>query len=100
MATAESGSAGADGATLSADAVTETLTVALAELGIGADQVQPGARLRDDLELDSTEIVQVSLELTRHLGVKVKLEDAADLTLSEVCDLVLRTAGATPADRR
>jgi acyl carrier protein len=82
---------------LSLEVVRRQLDAALAELGLGADQVEASSRLREDLELDSTEIVQISLELGRHLGVKVKLEDAADLTVSEVCDLVLRTAGSGSA---
>ena len=84
---------------LSPEIVRQRLDAALAELGLGADQVESGSKLREDLELDSTEIVQISLELTRHLGVKVKLEDAADLTISEVCDLVLHTAAGGGAAR-
>jgi len=96
MATAEN----TKPADLPMDAIREALLAALADLGIGAEQAVPDARLRDDLELDSTEIVQISLDLTRRLGVKVKLEDAADLTLAEVGDLVRRTAGTPAAGRR
>jgi acyl carrier protein len=60
----------------------------LIELGIDEDAITADARLREDLELDSTEIVQVSLELTRHCGTRIKLESDSDPSFREVCDLV------------
>ena len=93
MATAEN---------LTTGTVMEALHTALGELGIEAEQAVPDATLRDDLELDSTEVVQISLELTRRLGFKVRLEDQPDLTLAEIGEYVVRvgTGVAEPAAER
>lgn len=72
--------------------VAAALHRALGELGIDEADITPGARLREDLELDSTEIVQVSLDLTRLSGTKVKLEADTDYTVEEVVALVVAQA--------
>lgn len=74
------------------DDVLAVLGTVLAELGVEAAAVTPAARLRADLELDSTELVQVALELTRHFGVRVKLAAKDDLTLAQVCRLTVEAA--------
>jgi acyl carrier protein len=76
------------------DDVLVVLVAALEDLGIDAAEVTPTARMRADLELDSTELVQVALELTRHFGVKVKLSAKDDLTVSQVCGLPVEAAAA------
>lgn len=93
MATAEN---------LTPGTVMDALHTALGELGIDADQAVADATLRDDLELDSTEVVQISLELTRRLGFKVRLEDQPDLTLAEIGEYVVRVGAGTaePAAER
>jgi acyl carrier protein len=48
-----------------------------------------------DLQLDSTETVEISLGLKRRLGVNIKLESRKDITLAEVGDIDKATA-ATP----
>jgi 2-polyprenyl-3-methyl-5-hydroxy-6-metoxy-1,4-benzoquinol methylase/acyl carrier protein len=71
-----------------------TLRSILLGLGIPEDDLTEDARLKADLELDSTEAVEVTLELKRRLGVAVKLD--SDLSLRDICDLVER-APATSA---
>ncbi|MFH8404382.1 acyl carrier protein [Streptomyces sp. NPDC018019] len=61
---------------------------AICALGFESEQVEPGTRLLGDLELDSTELVEVSLQLQRDLGIEVKLELADDLTVADACRLV------------
>ena len=78
------------------DDVLAVVLAALAELGIEAAAVTTDARLRADLELDSTELVQLSLELTRHVGVAVRLSAKDDLTVAQVCRLALEAAAASP----
>lgn len=72
-----------------AAAVGRAVLEILVELGIEADDVTPGARLRGDLELDSTETVEVTLELKRRLDVDVQLESGEDITVDGVCARVL-----------
>jgi acyl carrier protein len=62
----------------------ETVRKAIAALGIPEEEITPAARLRGELELDSTELVEVSLELKRQLGVEVTLELADDMTVADV----------------
>ena len=75
------------------DQVADALAGSLAELGIDASAIHPDVRLREDLELDSTEMVQVSLDLTRRLGVRVRLAPGANDTFQDACDAVAREAG-------
>ncbi|MBE9170030.1 acyl carrier protein [Pleurocapsales cyanobacterium LEGE 06147] len=65
-----------------------TLKEILRELGISPEFIQPNSLLYQDLQLDSTEIVEISLALKRKLGIKVKLETRQDKTLAEVCSLI------------
>ncbi len=60
----------------------------LEELGIPADSIKPGSFLYKDLQLDSTEVVEVSLALKRQFDVRVKLETRQDKTLAELCTLI------------
>ena len=76
------------------DSVDAALRSALIELGIADDDITDKARLRGDLELDSTEMVQVSLEMGRHCGSKIKLESNVDYSFSDVCVLVTTASAA------
>ncbi|MDV3347341.1 acyl carrier protein [Leptolyngbyaceae cyanobacterium CCMR0082] len=60
----------------------------LYELGIPTDELNPDSFLYKDLQLDSTEIVEVAVVLKQKFGVRIKLEGRRDKTLSEVCDLI------------
>jgi acyl carrier protein len=74
----------------------QTLVEILGELGIDPADVVDGAHLTGDLELDSTEMVDISLELRRRLGVVVRLEAHHDLTIVQVCELVERASTEGP----
>ena len=60
----------------------------LNDLGIPEELISPNALLNRDLQLDSTEIVEISLALKRRLGIRVKLETRQDKTLAEICTLI------------
>lgn len=77
--------------------VMDTLKDILLELGIEESDVTETALLRKDLQLDSTETVQIALELKRRLGVNVKLEARQDMTLAHICDLVAQAMALNPA---
>ena len=68
--------------------VMETLKATLTDLGIPPELIHQDALLREDLQLDSTETVEVALALKRMLGVSVKLEGRQDITLAQLCDRV------------
>lgn len=70
--------------------VMDTLKEILLELGITDSEITETAFLRKDLQLDSTETVQIALELKRRLGVSVKLEARQDMILAQVCDMVVQ----------
>ena len=67
-----------------------TLKAILIDLGIDERALTEDAHLRKDLELDSTETVEISLELKRRLGVEMKLESRQDPTLAELCARIER----------
>ena len=68
----------------------------LVDLGIPEESITDTALLRKDLQLDSTETVEISLGLKRRLGVNIKLESRKDITLAEVGDMVDKATAATP----
>jgi acyl carrier protein len=68
--------------------VMETLKATLTDLGIPEEMIHQDALLREDLQLDSTETVELALALKRQLGVSVKLEGRQDITLAQLCDRV------------
>ncbi|GAA3431863.1 phosphopantetheine-binding protein [Kutzneria kofuensis] len=76
------------------DQITDEVVRAIAAIGIAADDITSAARLRSDLELDSTELVEITLELKRTLGVDIDLELDADPSVADVCALVGKAAGA------
>ena len=57
-------------------------------LGIPEELIHPNALLHRDLQLDSTETIEISLALKRRLGIKLKLETRQDKSLAEVCTLI------------
>ncbi len=66
----------------------DTLKVILTDLGIPEELIHQDALLREDLQLDSTETVELALSLKRLLGVSVKLESRQDITLAQLCQKV------------
>ncbi|HEY9830393.1 MAG TPA: hypothetical protein V6D26_07435 [Stenomitos sp.] len=77
--------------------VMETLKATLTDLGIPQELIHQDALLREDLQLDSTETVELALALKRVLGVSVKLEGRQDITLAQLCDRVEMAMSATSA---
>ena len=75
--------------------VMDTLKATLTDLGIPEEMIHQDALLREDLQLDSTETVELALALKRRLGVSVKLEGRKDITLAQLCDLVETAISAT-----
>jgi acyl carrier protein len=57
-------------------------------LGVPEDAITETALLRKDLELDSTETVEIALELKRRLDVSIRFEAREDMTLAELCALI------------
>lgn len=66
----------------------------LTELGIAPESLTDDARLRTDLELDSTEIVEVELEIKRRVGVDVTVARPTDQSVAELCQMVMAAASA------
>ncbi|EOW9529290.1 acyl carrier protein [Bacillus cytotoxicus] len=60
----------------------------LEELGIREEEITENALLRKDLMLDSTETVQVSLEMKRKFDVNIKLESEQDFTIANIIEMV------------
>ena len=68
--------------------VMDVLKAILVDLGISAESLHEETLIYKDLQLDSTETVEVSLGLKRRLGISVKLESRQDMTLIQVCGLI------------
>ena len=75
----------------------DTLKATLTDLGIPEELIHQDALVREDLQLDSTETVEVALALKRQLGVSVKLEGRQDITLAQLCDRVEIAMSSDPA---
>ena len=74
----------------------DALKAILADLGIPVESLHKDTLLHKDLQLDSTETVEISLGLKRRLGVSVKLESRQDMTLAQVCNLVEAAMPTSP----
>ena len=62
--------------------------ILVTDLGVEEEQVTEDAHLLEDLELDSTDTVEISLQLKKRLGAEVKLQVRDDPTIKEVCAMV------------
>ena len=61
----------------------------IVDFEVPEDRVYPEARLREDLEIDSLDFVQVIVFLHKSFGFKAKSEELAHLkTLSQFCDYI------------
>jgi acyl carrier protein len=68
---------------------TETLHAALIELGVPGDELAPEALLRDDLEIDSTELVEIVASVVQGSGLRIGGKDLAGVrTLGQLADLL------------
>jgi acyl carrier protein len=69
--------------------VYEAVTGILSELGVEPDSVTGPALLGRDLELDSTDAVEVGLELKRRFSVTVKVQVKGQETVASLVGLVM-----------
>jgi acyl carrier protein len=76
----------------------DVLKAILTDLGIPEELIHQDALLREDLQLDSTETVEIALGLKRKLGINVKLESRQDMTLAEVCNRVEAAMSSASAE--
>jgi len=78
-----------------------TINKILIDLGVAESDLQPGRLLKRDLKLDSTDTVQIALDIQKRFGVSVRIESAHDLSVAQLCELVdglkkQETEGAVP----
>jgi acyl carrier protein len=66
----------------------EKLRSIIIQIGVDGRKVVDSAKIFSDMELDSTESVDLSLEINRNFGVKVKLSTKEDLTLQALAELI------------
>jgi acyl carrier protein len=76
------------------DDVTRAITEILSDLGVEPDAIRDAATLGDELELDSTDAVEVSLGLKRRFQVEVKTQVKGDHTVADLRDAVLAALAA------
>ena len=68
--------------------VMNTLKAILTDLGFAEDSLHENTYLRENLQLDSVETVELALRLKRELGISFKLQARNDMTLSQLCHLI------------
>lgn len=81
---------------MTSDAALDHIRQALVDkLGVPAEHVVRGATLRDDLEMDSIDMVELVTTLEVELGSNLELVQVEDIrTVADVVDLVVRLAPA------
>lgn len=70
----------------------------LIELGFSSEELTDTASIRQDLQLDSTETVDISLGLKRRLNINIKLESRQDMTLAEVSDKIAQAVSQSNSE--
>jgi acyl carrier protein len=71
------------------DEIHEALTEILTELGVEPDSIADSAMLGSELELDSTDAVEIGLELKRRFNVTVKVQVKGSETIGDLVKAVL-----------
>ncbi|MEM8721260.1 MAG: acyl carrier protein [Cyanobacteria bacterium P01_G01_bin.39] len=66
----------------------DQLKAILVDLGIPRESLHDRTLLHQDLQLDSTEMVEIVLGLKQKLGINLKLGGRQDLTLTQLCDRI------------
>jgi len=69
--------------------VQQALAEILSELGVEQEAIDDSAVLGADLELDSTDAVEIGLELKRRFSVSVKVQVKGSETLGDLAKLVV-----------
>ena len=65
------------------------------QLQVDRDQVTPDTRFREDLDVDSLDLVEATLALEDALGVKIPEEEMEDVqTVGQAVELVAAKLGA------
>jgi len=75
------------------DDIHQALTDILGELGVEQDAITESAVLGTDLELDSTDAVEIGLELKRRFDVTVKVQVKGSETVGDLAKTVLHEIG-------
>jgi acyl carrier protein len=70
------------------DEIHQALTEILGELGVEPDSIADSALLGAELELDSTDAVEIGLELKRRFNVTVKVQVKGSETVADLVKLV------------
>ena len=66
------------------------------ELEVGADQITPETRFREDLDADSLDLYELLMELEDRYGIRVSEEEAARIeTVGDAVDFVCERVPAT-----
>jgi acyl carrier protein len=69
-----------------------------ARLGLQTEQIVPGARLKEDLGLDSLDAVELAIAVERKFNIDVPEEELTKLTtVADMVALVERRVGEAPA---
>ena len=64
------------------------------ELEIEASAIEPGATLKEDLGIDSLEVVDVVVFVDETFGLRMKPEDFKDIqTIDQFCDFIAQRVG-------
>lgn len=59
------------------------------DLEIDEDKIVPEARLKDDMEIDSLDFVDIVVIVEKKFGFKIKPEEMSDIvTLEQFCDYI------------
>ncbi len=65
------------------------------QLQVDRDEVKPEARFREDLDVDSLDLVEATLALEDALGIKIPEEEMEDVeTVGQAVELVAAKLGA------
>ena len=59
------------------------------ELEIDEDKIYPEARLKEDMDIDSLDFVDIVVIVDKYFGFKLKAEEMAGIdTLAQICDYI------------
>ena len=66
-------------------------TFLIDDLEIDEDKISPDAKLKDDMDIDSLDFVDIVVIVEKNFGFKIKPEEMAGITtLSQFCDYIER----------
>lgn len=66
------------------------------ELGVEADEITPESNLKEDLDADSLDLVELVMQLEEEFGIKIQEEDYPKLaTVKNIVDFIELKKNAT-----